>query len=287
VRLNVKIIQKIASLSSFYKKRVFDTAPAFLEERDLKKIKDEWWLSLIYFFDRVFYQGRNDTVSGQFEKATINALKLYFNNPESENLEKLKQKDLLEWVNYGFQKGKSPVEGLYSKPLHECLTKTYDFSHEGKDVTSSTGKQRDRAMVIDTLKFISELPDYNILSYSIKEIKKGKLMELDSDLRNIRQVGLKTCSLYLRDTVSFYSLEKYLSRPDYDVLQPIDTWVHQMAIKLDIIKPKMKLEELASKRCIITNAACNAGVSPIDFNQGLWYLPTHAVDLLLKEYNKK
>lgn len=109
--------------------------------------------------------------------------------------------------------------------------------------------------------------------------------ELDTELRKIRQVGYKTCSLHLRDTVSFFQLENYLSQPDFDLLQPIDTWVYQMAIKLGIIDAKMTLEKLAAKRHIITEAAKTAGVSPIEFNQGLWYLPTHAVDLLLKEYS--
>ena len=87
--------------------------------------------------------------------------------------------------------------------------------------------------------------------------------------------------------MSFYDLEKCLVKPsDYDLLQPVDTWVHQMAQKLEIIDEKMSLQELEKKRNLITEAALNAGVSPIEFNQGLWYLPTHAVDLLLEVYRK-
>lgn len=284
--MDLKLIQKISALSESYKEMVLETAPAFEGENNLKKVLNDWYLSLIFFFDRVYYQGRRDAVSGQFELATIRALDLFFQDPTSSNLRELGKNGFLEWKNYGFLKDAKPVEGKYSKHLYNYLTKTYDFIHEEKEITSHTGKQRDRAMVVDTLKFISTIPDYNILHYSIKQIKEGKIKELDHDLREIRQVGQKTCSLFLRDTVSFYNLESYLSTSDFDVVQPVDTWVHQMAKKLGIIDQDMKLSELVQKRHLIPMAAIKAKVSPIDFNQGLWYLPTHAVDLLLVEYKK-
>lgn len=161
--LNLKLIKRIASLAQNYQRMVLNSAPAFLEEKNLDKIKDDWWLSLIYFFDRVFYQGRNDSVSGQFEKATILALRNYFDHPESTSLIDLQRKGLLEWDNYGYQKGKTPVNGLYSELLYGFLNGQYSFTHENKYVKTGTGKQRDREMVIDTLKFVSGLPDQNIL----------------------------------------------------------------------------------------------------------------------------
>lgn len=280
------LIKKIAALSGPYKLMFENTSLSYKEVRSHEKIRDDWMLSLINFFDRVFYQGRRDTVSGQFEKATVMALKDFFKTPQNNELMSFNKKGLLNWKNYGYNV-KGPIEGAYSVELYNCLRKKYDFVHNGKIITSGTGKQRDRAMVVDSLRYLSALPDYNILHYAIDKIKLKKLAELEKELRCIRQIGKKTCSLYLRDTVSFYNLEKCLVKPsDYDLLQPVDTWVHQMAQKLDIIDEKMSLQELEKNRNLITEAALNAGVSPIKFNQGLWYLPTHAVDLLLDAYRK-
>ena len=283
--MKVDLIKKISELSDSYKEMVFNAALVFQREKDLDKVLTDWYLSLIFFFDRVFYQGRTDIVSGRFELATIQALDNYFQDRPSDHLGKLAKDGLLNWENYGFRKDLEPLEDKHSTRLHSLLVQKYDIIHEGKKVNSITGKQRDRAMVIDTLKFISTIKDYNILDYSIKEIKKGKIKKLDKDLRSIRQVGKKTCSLFLRDTVSFYELDESLSDSDYDVLQPVDTWVFQMAKKLGMIDKEMKLSELEKNRSLITEAANAAGVSPLSFNQGLWYLPTHAVDLLLDAYN--
>lgn len=280
------IIKKIAALSGPYKKMFENTSLSYKKIGSHEKIREDWYVSLINFFDRVFYQGRRDVVSGQFEKATVMALNEFFKTPQNNDLMNLNKNCLLNWENYGYNR-KGPIKGAYSVELHKYLKKEYDFVHNEKKITSGTGKQRDRAMVVDSLRYISELPDYNILQYSIGKIKQKKLVELEEELRCIRQIGKKTCSLYLRDTVSFYHLEKYLVKSsDYDLLQPVDTWVHQMAQKLEIIDKKMSLQELEKKRNLITEAALNAAVSPIDFNQGLWYLPTHAVDLLLDAYQK-
>ena len=276
----------IADLSSPYKKMFEETSVSFSRKPDHMEIKKDWYLSLINFLDRVFYQGRSDTVSGQFERATVKALDEFFMNPVNSDLRSLKGKGLLDWRKYGYNTT-GQVEGKYCVELYNCLSKKYRVVNEERKVNTGTGKQRDRAMVVDTLRFISVLPDYNILEYSIGMIKDKKLRELDRELRKIRQIGEKTCSLFLRDTISFYGLDNYLEPRDYDILQPIDTWVHQMAKKLELIPKEMSLAKLQKKRSIITNAALDAGVSPIAFNQGLWYLPTHAVDLLFEQYKKQ
>jgi len=287
-------IKKITELAHNYRTLFEKSSVSFQRKPNHIEIANDWWLSLISFFDRVFFQGRNDILSGRYERATIKALETFFGDTGAEKIKQLENYGYLDWKNYGYYYKKSntrrvhatPCESHYSKALHDCLQNSYKIIHEGKQMIHETGKTRDNAMVISTLQFVVKLKDLNILRYSINKIKAYELPKLDEELRKIYQVGEKTSSLFLRDTVFFYDLKKYLDNEDYEILQPVDTWVYQMAQKLNIIDKDMKIDELKEKRYILTQAAFEADVSPIEFNQGLWYLATHAIDLLISEYER-
>lgn len=284
--MNITVIQKIAHLSKYYKELFERSSVSFTKEPNHQKIADDSWLSLISFLDRVYFQGRNDTLSGRYERAMIKALECFFGHQGFDKIRQLEQDGFLYWRYYGYEHKDGTPKRQYSRELYNAIQGSYEFVHEGKNFTYETGKTRDKAMVLDILHFIASLEDLNILRYTIEQIKAHNLSKIDKELRKIHQVGEKTCSMFLRDTVSFYNLDKYLSRTDFELLQPVDTWVHQMAQKIHLIDDTMNIDELKKKRYIITNAAFNAKVSPIDFNQGLWYLPTHAVDLIIEEYER-
>ena len=61
-------------------------------------------------------------------------------------------------------------------------------------------------------------------------------------------------------------------------MQPIDTWVEQIALRLGLIQQGDEAGAVAEK---IVSACRAAGVQPADFNAGAWYLGTHSLDIAL------
>lgn len=123
------LIVKIAELSKPYKKMFEETSISFSRTKDHVEISKNWYLSLINFFDRVFYQGRRDTVSGQFERATVKALDDFFKKQSNQDLRRLNENGLLDWEKYGYD-GKEPVPGGYCVELRECLSKKYSITNK-------------------------------------------------------------------------------------------------------------------------------------------------------------
>ena len=250
---------------------------SFIEEKDKSKILNDWWLSLIFFFDRVFYQGRSDELSGRFERAAIKALTELLGETTQQKLDKLlslKERECLDYKKY--QECKDLKEKL--------LTKKYPISQpDGKLKDTSTGKERDREMIVSTLKFIAQdlkENDYSILKHSIQKIEKHKMQELHNELTKIRQIGDKTASFFLRDVVAVFNLTKELEESDYVFLQPVDTWVRQISKKLKLVPDNgcsdERLKEIIVKTCL------DNGSSPIKFNQGIWYLGARSLDVIFK-----
>lgn len=139
---------------------------------------------------------------------------------------------------------------------------------EEKIGKGKVGRQRDIELVIDTLKFISELQDKNLVNYSVQMIKKGKLEELWKSLQRskskngIISVGGKVSSLYLRDLVALLKLGSFVPAEQQKFLQPIDTWVRKLCGRLGIKGTDQKLRRRIVEKCR------DLGVSSIKFNMG-------------------
>ncbi|MDY6892883.1 MAG: hypothetical protein SVO26_04095 [Chloroflexota bacterium] len=254
-------LKKIEAFSEKYINLLTSETMAFREAGSWEKVRQDWWLALIFFFDRAFYQGRSDKISSYFEQATIKAMDSVLPGSSSEerllSLEKLG--DWLDREKWGSQ----------GNPLWDALCKKYDIG-EGKKY--GTGRESDRKMVLSSLNFIvNHCDNYNILEHSIQNIQNGEIVMLSNKLHDIFSIGDKITSLFLRDTVFLYSLETYLKPEDYYYVLPVDTWVRKIADKLGI--------EANAKAMAI---ACQQNnVSPIKFNQGAWYLGSHSFSELL------
>ena len=112
------------------------------------------------------------------------------------------------------------------------------------------------------------------------EIKNKEVERLYKKLIDIRYVGPKTAPLFIRDTVSVHHLEDYLSDEDYIFVQPIDTWVWQISKAIGLsAKNHEDLKKVIVDWCLVN------GVNPIKFNQGLWYLGTHSLELILSGFS--
>lgn len=259
--MNYQILRKIEAFSENYKSLLSSETLAFKEAGSWDRIRQDWWFALLFFFDRAFYQGRSDILSGRFERATVEALAGSLIDSTSDG----KLSSLIQYQHWlQRERWKDP-----DNPLWSALCQTYEI---GERKRSGTGRERDREMVLDTLQFIvNNCEGYNILEYSVQSIKNGNIEELSKKLHNIISIGDKIASFYLRDTVFVYELDNYLKPEDYHYVMPIDTWVRQISNKIGIE---------ADAKAMATACQQN-GVSPIKFNQGAWYIGSHSLSVLL------
>lgn len=215
-----------------------------------------WWEGLQLFLSRSFYQGRRDTISMRVEEKAMNVLKKKIIDNNNDATVLLDKNNYLEIKN----------------GLKEVIGK-------GK-----IGRGRDVEMVISILNYVSGLEDKNIVNYSIFNIKNGKTKEHYYDLQKIYSIGPKITSLYLRDLICMYSLDKCIAEENLIFLQPIDTWVRKVAFKVGIIKNINEGDTLVREK--IVKACLDLNVSAIKFNQGAWFLGYNSFDIILENLDK-
>lgn len=247
--MDKNIIKKIASYGDVYTKRLLN--PFFKKDTLLKN----WWEGIQLLLHFSFYQGRRDDVSEKVEEKAMLILKLYFKGTNEDELIKQSQNNFIE--------------------INEKLK---DVIGKGK-----IGKGRDIQMVISILDFVSKLNEKNLAKYSISKINNSEVRKHYEELMEIIGIGPKIVSLYLRDLIYLFSLDNSITKEDLELLQPIDTWVRQLSIKIGLVENNAN-DELIRKK--IVEACLNANVSNIKFNQGLWYIGSNAVDILLENLEK-
>ena len=254
-QVDSELVRTIAYYGEVYKGR-------FLSDVDCEALRRDWYEALKFFFSKAFFQGRTDEVSNRFFRNTVEFLNR-----------------LMKWQR-DFQ--------LLKKYEWERLEELLKNENKAGDKKRKFGKDRDIRMVIDTLKFIDQLDDKNIVNYSLNKIDRGELDELWNSLRqNITQVGPKIASFYLRDLVSLFGLESKISIDEQIMyLFPIDTWVRKICIKVGIASSGMKDREIRDRMITLCRNK-SIDVSPLKFNMGAWYLGKHALDVLLDEYLRR
>ena len=277
--MNGDLLNHIAGFACRYE-QLLDQERQALGLTTWDDLRTDWWSGLNFFLNRAFMQGRRDTLSLVFLTATKTALSeilpANINNQDRANR-------ILSWS----------IEGWFQKcnwddtanPIRRALDKKYHIRVNGKERWSSTGKTRDREMVLDTFRFICEHPSaedqvLNITAYAAERIEGREIQGLYRELDGIFQVGPKIARLFLRDLVAVLNLQEYLSIQDYRFLQPTDTWVRQIANKLNIEPGQHELAAALAQVCQ------DAGVDPIRFNQGAWYLGKHSFDVLLENLER-
>lgn len=107
----------------------------------------------------------------------------------------------------------------------------------------------------------------NIIVSSKNALGAGQTKEAWAKLVNIRGIGPKIASLFLRDVAIRYENELRLAKDnDRWLLQPIDIWVRRIVIHLDSnIDKNARYEELA--KWIVSKSE-----RPEYCNQGIWFL---------------
>ena len=248
--MKVETIKKIINYGDKYIEKhltdVFDTG----------LMLKSWWEGLQFFLRRSFYQGRRDTISMRVEEKAMTVLKKYVDDGNNDETVLLNENNFPEIKN----------------ALKEVIGK-------GK-----IGKGRDIDMIISILNFVSKLEEKNIINYSISKIKNKKVKDHFDELQNIISIGPKITSFYLRDLICMYSLDNFMSKEDLIFLQPIDTWVRKVALKVEIIDNINEDDILVREK--IVKACSDLNVSTIKFNQGAWFLGYNSFDIVLENLDK-
>lgn len=229
----------------------------FKEESEPSQLRSDWYYAFKFLLSKLYMQGRNDSLSEQYLKEMQKCLDSYFLPDSITKIETLIQGHYIpltaDWANFSIE----------NSPLWQKFDK-------------SMGKQRDREMVLDVLRYISKIPNYNIVNHSLSEIEAGRIREHREKLKLIWQVGPKTSAFYLRDIIFLFNCE--LSTDDSIELQPIDTWVRQVVDSL-------RDEQDSDRQLSTEDWLVQHGGGPVNsalINAGMWYLGKHSFDWILK-----
>lgn len=263
----------IKQIAGFYK----NYESEFLKERT--RNKNNYLKSpkgaLFFILSYSFYQGRRDKISEGFEKSAKKTLEEFFKetDPFSSSFRRIHKKGL---------RGSEYEEKLKVRYLK--LLETLE--------ANGVNKRGDRLMVTSLINFIESNQKKNLIKMIIQKIKSKNTLKAYEELDSIWSIGPKIASLTLRDVVYIYKLESYLDKESYYLLQPIDTWVHQVSEKLRLIDLEKAKDKNGKSKIYrgeakdITDKCFELGVNPIHYNQGAWYISSNSLQILLKNIDK-
>jgi len=106
----------------------------------------------------------------------------------------------------------------------------------------------------------------NIANHVKTLIEDGKTKTAHTFIDDIRGIGTKIASFYLRDVAYLGGLDENQIKDQF-YLQPLDTWLDQT---FSIIMEREKPVGLEEKQKAFVELCRQAGCSPIAFNQGAW-----------------
>lgn len=213
-----------------------------LKQADKNTCLNNSYEALKFFFAKSFYRGRRDEISKEFQNRTIKTLDNYYSV--------------------------GSIGQINAQELESSLKENLVNNH------------KDRQMVIAAIKFASGITGCNIVAYSIDMIRARKTEDIYNQLVALPQIGPKLASLFLRDVVLFYDLKKFLTIDAEKYMQPIDTWVRQVAEVLKVISKDDKDPIAVAEK--ITNQCRNHSVCPLLFNAGAWHVGARSFELFLE-----
>ena len=225
----------------------------FEEGWEPSRLRSDWYYAFKFLLSKLYMQGRNDSLSEQYLKEMQKCLDSYFLPDSITKIEAL-------------------GDGRYIPLTADRVKFNIENSPLWQIFDESMGKQRDREMVLDVLRYISNIPDYNIVNHSISEIETGRIREHREELKRIWGVGPKTSAFYLRDVIFLFNCE--LAPEESIELLPIDTWVSQVVKSL-------RDEQDSDRQLSPQDWLVKHGGGPVNsalINAGMWYLGKHSFD---------
>lgn len=139
--------------------------------------------------------------------------------------------------------------------------------------------------------FIPRLRDY---AYNVRKLcqayfEKRDLQMLYDEIIDVKGVGPKIASLFLRDMLLLYGRQHWknkkwletLSGKEMELVYPVDTWVEQIQVRLmRVSKTQKHITTLFIKKCE------DFGVNALYVNHGMWFVGAKARDFLLDNLGK-
>lgn len=204
--------------------------------------------ALLFFLERAFYGARRVELSRE-----------YFDHAK---LTLEEHQDLIRNALAG-----ESDEG-WTETLHDALA-------------SEIGNSRDCEMVWSTVEWLAADLSLttDIVERSLEAIKSGDIAAHHQEIRDeVYNVGPKKTSLYLRDLVAVAELEDGIE-DEWAYIVPIDTRIETVAsavldMEIDSNSWRRSAEDIAE--------VCREhAVSPVEFDEGAWYVSANALEILL------
>lgn len=265
--LNISFMKNVMKIGGYYWKN----------PPDRNKLLKDWWEAYCFIADRIFYQGRKDELSTVIKRMAREVLEAKIDTKSKTGLTGL---TITELAN---------IKDTFSNSTRNG--KKYKRKSDVRMLFGEFGENR----VIDqgVLTLIHGLPDSNLVRYIYDEVNKGHIDDVYWELQSIHSIGHKIASFVLRDVVDLYydKLGKVSSVRRIDgqkLLQPIDTWVEQVAKKAGIQFEKEnhvlhKAQRIVESCRFISESRRKA----IQFNQGAYLLGKKSIDILVPLLSKQ
>ena len=265
-----------------------------LDSWNTKKLQDDWWEALKFFFNHSFMRGRRDELSNEYYYFTIRTLESYFSiSNENRNRFYEEFKEQKKYFNkeciLKFRKEKNigrgnsikhedfGMEVVENNPIIKLLItpKKIEVKWESETYNKKLflGNDEDIMMVLDVLKFVSD-DKQNIYNYLRNTIVNSGVKTAYEKLTKMRAISDKIATFTIRDIglINLGTVNK-----DYELAFPVDTWVIKIAHKLGCNSNDIKeIKQYLIEKCKDTD------IDPLKFAAGLWYLGFHSLDILLK-----
>jgi hypothetical protein len=231
----IRQIQRVAGHSAYYVKDLKTQWPS--------TVKDDWRMATRFWFDHAFYQGRSDKLSFKFEMKALQVLD--------------------EALGVPYDPG-----GLSGIDLEA------DGALETALKSGGLPKLGDRRLVSGTLALIRELPDKNLVGWSVDAVQEGNIDMVFRRLDDVPSVGDKIVTFFLRDLDFLFDF--HLDAADLILLQPIDTWVRKISARIGFVDEQDA--EYWVKRGVV-KACLAADAKPGLYNVGAWWVGSRGLQL--------
>ena len=235
----MNIYKLIDKLSSVYRQ-------VFLKDFDFKNQSVNNYLALKVFLNNYAYERQG--VAPAYHLIATETIERYYLGNEIKSLNEL---DALK------------LWGLYQS-IARNEYKLYDENKSKIKVNEKNNPlNKDKGIVL-----IGDLIVKNLAAESHNALQNNKTSKIYERISKVRGIREKITSFYLRDIACLSNINENTITDNY-LLQPIDTWIEQ---SVEIInKGKIEFKNIIDKQKFIVRICKKNDISPISFNQGLWF----------------
>ncbi|MBK6731400.1 MAG: hypothetical protein IPG60_10740 [Bacteroidetes bacterium] len=254
---------------------------------DLRK---DWKKSFEFLLFHAFMRGRRDSLSIRFKDNTMRLLSDYLNQSQikikedvgglTAKIATFKEKEKLKQSNNALKIPDLFFENFSNNKFITCF-------NENENNQFLVGNDKDIIMVAEVLNMITDertLPaqyELNFYNYTIECLIEGKIHEIKKTLEDVKFIGDKLSSFYIRNVVKLEGLFQLEGNIEHHL--PIDRWINKVCVLLKIYNESDSIE---SKKNKMRDYCSNNNVNQIEFNQGAWLIGFDSFKLLFELLSK-